>query len=412
LSPDYDVIARFQGGPNAGHTIKFDNKKFILHTIPSGIFNEDKVNLIGSGVILDPQILISEIDNLEKSGINARSNLMISRKAHLILPTHRLMDAAQEQMLGKSKIGSTLKGIGPTYTDKTSRKGLRIGDICSDSFDERYRKLKSYHLDLAAHYKFDPDSFQIDGMNFEDYEKAWIEATSRIKGLNITDSEYFINQQLDRGASVLAEGAQGTMLDVDFGSYPFVTSSNTISSGVCSGLGISPKRIGKIMGVFKAYCTRVGSGPFPTELHDNDGDEMREAGQEFGSTTGRPRRCGWLDLVALKYAIMLNGVDEMFMMKTDVLDNFDEIHVGVAYNQGGVTMEHLPFDLSEGEYTPVLREFSGWKRSLADSFRSDEVPAALEDYINFIVDKTGVPISLVSFGPDRAQVYQTAMSKI
>ncbi len=406
LSPRYDIIARFQGGPNAGHTIKFDNKKFILHTIPSGIFNQDKLNLIGNGVILDPQILMSEISGLEKSGINARSNLLISRKAHLILPTHRLLDAAQEKMLGKAKIGSTLKGIGPSYTDKISRKGLRIGDICSTAFKDRYQNLKEYHLGLVKHYKYNTDDFLIDGLNFDEYEDNWLQAAEQVKSLNIIDSEYFINQKLNQGASVLAEGAQGTMLDIDFGSYPFVTSSNTITGGVCSGLGISPKRIGKIMGVFKAYCTRVGSGPFPTELLNGEGDTMREAGQEFGSTTGRPRRCGWLDLVALKYAIMLNGVEEMFMMKTDVLDNFDKISVGIAYRREGVNMEQLPFDLQEGDYEPVLHDFSGWKHPLTDSFKNNDMPGALDVFIKYIEGNTGIPVSLVSFGPDRAQVFK------
>jgi adenylosuccinate synthase len=411
LSPRYDIVARFQGGPNAGHTIKFDNKKFILHTIPSGIFNKDKLNLVGNGVILDPQILMSEISGLEKSGINARSNLLISRKAHLILPTHRLLDATQEKMLGKSKIGSTLKGIGPSYTDKISRKGLRVGDICSNTFKNSYQKLKEYHIDLVKYYNYSKNDFLIDGLSFDEYEENWLKAAEQVKSLNIIDSEHFINQKLDKGARVLAEGAQGTMLDIDFGSYPFVTSSNTITGGVCSGLGISPKRIGKVMGVFKAYCTRVGSGPFPTELLNGQGDTMREAGQEFGSTTGRPRRCGWLDLVALKYAIMLNGVEEMFMMKTDVLDNFDKILVGIAYRQGGVTMEQLPFDLSEGEYEPLLRDFSGWKSSLADSFENNDMPGALDKFINYIEESTGVPVSLVSFGPDRAQVFENQRMK-
>lgn len=406
LSPEYDIVARFQGGPNAGHTIKFDNKKFILHTIPSGIFNEDKENLIGNGVIIDPVILQSEIDNLEHTGIRARSNLLVSRKAHLILPTHRILDAAQEQKLGKSKIGSTLKGIGPSYTDKVARRGLRVGDICSANITEKYKALKDYHLDLIQYYRFDVDSHRIDGLTFSEYEEKWLDSIERVKSLNVVDSEYFINQRLDKGDRVLAEGAQGTMLDIDFGSYPFVTSSNTITSGVSSGLGISPKRIGKIMGVFKAYCTRVGSGPFPTELGNGDGDRMREAGQEFGSTTGRPRRCGWLDLVALKYSIMLNGVDEMFMMKTDVLDEFDSISVGTAYSQNGVTMERLPFDLTEGKYEPLLKHFEGWNLPLARSFGKDEMPGALEQFIRYIESETGVPVSLVSYGPDRAQIFR------
>jgi adenylosuccinate synthase len=402
LAPDYDIITRFQGGPNAGHTIEFDNQKFILHTIPSGIFNEQKINLIGNGVILDPHILIGELDNLEKKGIRAKGNLLISRKAHLILPSHRLLDAVHEHLLGASKIGSTLKGIGPAYTDKYARSGLRVGDLCEESFKEKYTKYRDKHLSTIHSQGIDADQFTIDGKSFSDYEKEWLEAAAQIQQLNLVDSEYFINQKIREGNKILAEGAQGTMLDVDFGSYPFVTSSNTITSGVCSGLGISPKKIGKVMGVFKAYCTRVGSGPFPTELNDNTGEELRSAGHEFGSTTGRPRRCGWLDLVALRYAIMLNGVDTLFMMKTDVLNELDLIQTGIAYKFNGITTDQVPFDLGGGDYIPVLRDFKGWKKPIAVSSDKD-LPIELEDYISFIESFTNLPVEIISYGPDREQ---------
>ena len=403
LTPDYDIIARFQGGPNAGHTIEFEGKKFVLHTIPSGIFNTRKLNLIGNGVIIDPQILIKEIQNLEENGIHARERLLISKKAHLILPTHRLLDAANEAARGKAKIGSTLKGIGPSYSDKISRNGIRIGDISGSSFKNKYERLKSQHLRIIDFYKFDYHDYAFDGLLFNDYEKAWLSAIEEIKDLSIVDSEYFINQRLDEGQKVLAEGAQGTMLDIDFGSYPFVTSSNTIISGVCSGLGVPPKKIGEVMGVFKAYCTRVGSGPFPTELMDAYGDRLREQGHEFGSTTGRPRRCGWLDLTALKYAIMLNGVSRLFMMKTDVLCSFENLKVGTAYRKGDDIIKHLPFDLSSFGYDPDYVELKGWNQPLGDLKKHTGMPAELTAYIEFIEREVNLPVSIVSYGPDREQ---------
>jgi adenylosuccinate synthase len=403
LSPDYDMIARFQGGPNAGHTIEFDGKKFILHLIPSGIFNKNKINLIGNGVILDPRILLSEIENLEANGITARKNLRISKKAHLILPTHRLLDATYEKLLGRAKIGSTLKGIGPAYTDKTARRGLRVGDLFEKGFRERFEKLRDHHLDLINYYEFKYFDFLIDGIPYPEYEKAWMEAAEKLRELEIVDSEYFINQNLDDGMKVLAEGAQGTMLDVDFGSYPFVTSSNTVVSGVCSGLGIAPKHIGKVMGVFKAYCTRVGSGPFPTELRDDDGDRLRNAGHEFGSTTGRPRRCGWLDLAALKYAIMLNGVDQLFMMKTDVLNDFEKICIGKGYEKNGESTEQLPFDLANTDFNALFEEFEGWNTSIDRGTTAENMPENLSSYIQYIEEHTGVPVKIVSYGPDRLE---------
>ncbi len=404
LTPAYDVVARFQGGPNAGHTIEFDQKKFVLHTIPSGVFNPNCVNLIGNGVIIDPLILQSEIQKLLSSGINVTNNLFISRKAHLILPTHRLMDAAQENLKGKSKIGSTLKGIGPTYTDKVARNGIRIGDSCLDSFGERYTQLRSMHFKQVEGMGFDYSGYKIDGQDFEAYEKQWLEALSYIKTLQLVDSEYFINEHLASGKRILAEGAQGTLLDVDFGSYPFVTSSNTTSAGVCSGLGISPTKIGEVFGIFKAYCTRVGSGPFSTELFDSDGELMRKQGNEFGSTTGRPRRCGWIDLPALKYAVMLNGVTQLYMMKADVLDSFSEMKLATAYRYKGEEITHLPFDACTQELEPVYETLPGWKSSLTHIQKADDMPVALKNYIRFIENYVNVPIKLVSTGPDRTQL--------
>lgn len=403
LAPQYDVVARFQGGPNAGHTIEFDGKKFVLHTIPSGIFNQETINLIGNGVIVDPLILLKEIEGLERAGHQPRNNMYISRKAHLILPSHRLLDAALESVKGAAKIGSTLKGIGPTYTDKTGRQGLRIGDLEAPDFRARYEKLKSMHMAVVGLHGFDAASHLIDGMNFEAYEAAWFEAAGLIRTLKLVDSEYFINDLLKQGKLVLAEGAQGSLLDIDFGSYPFVTSSNTTIAGVCSGLGIPASAIGRVIGVFKAYCTRVGSGPFPTELSDETGMLMRERGREFGSTTGRARRCGWLDLPALKYAIMLNGVTELVIMKPDVLDSFSEIKVATAYLVNGKQSDNVPFDYLATPVEPVYETLPGWMVELKDVKHYDELPKNFRDYITFIEKHTEVQVSIISTGPDRTQ---------
>lgn len=404
LTPNYDVVARFQGGPNAGHTIEFDEKKFVLHTIPSGVFNPKAINLIGNGVIFDPLILLTEINKLNDSGIDIRKQLYISRKAHLILPSHRLLDAAQEAAKGAEKIGSTLKGIGPTYTDKVARSGIRVGDSCLSNFNELFQRQRSHHLEMVGNLGFDYSNHQIDGRDFETYEKDWLAALKQIIKLQLVDSEYFINEHLRSGKRILAEGAQGTLLDIDFGSYPFVTSSNTTASGVCSGLGVAPNTLGKVFGVFKAYCTRVGGGPFTTELFDADGDLMRERGAEFGSTTGRPRRCGWLDLPALRYAVMLNGVTELIMMKADVLDAFDTIKVATAYIYQGKEINYLPYDACTQNMEPVLKSFKGWKTSVEHIRDEDEMPAELKEYIRFIEDYVELPVRVVSTGPDRSQL--------
>ena len=403
FTPHYDIIARFQGGPNAGHTIEFDGKKFVLHTIPSGIFHRSTLNLIGNGVILDPFIFIREIEKLEEAGIHAEENLLISNRAHLILPTHRMLDAVSESGKGQAKIGSTLKGIGPTYTDKFARNGLRIGDLNKTDFPERYRVLKEIHLHTLHSFNAELAGYTLDGLSFEEYEKKWFEAIGWMKTFRRVEGEQFLNKSLDEGKSVMAEGAQGTLLDVDFGSYPFVTSSNTIAAGVCSGLGISPHRIGKIYGVFKAYCTRVGSGPFPTELTDETGAILRCNGNEFGSTTGRPRRCGWLDLPALKYAIMLNGVDTLIMMKADVLNTFEKIKVCRNYNTGGQIRDEFPFELSVDNLEPVYKEMKGWNMSLNSTESFNALPLQLSEYIRFIEKETGIPVEMVSVGPDRVQ---------
>ncbi|MCX6247443.1 MAG: adenylosuccinate synthase [Bacteroidetes bacterium] len=403
FTPHYDIIARFQGGPNAGHTIEFDGKKFVLHTIPSGIFHRSTLNLIGNGVIIDPFIFMREIDKLAESGIHAEENLLISKRAHLILPSHRLLDAVSESSKGQSRIGSTLKGIGPTYTDKFARNGLRVGNLNGNDFMERYRVLKEIHLRTIGSYNTDLAGFTLDGLAFDEYEKKWFEAIGRMKDFRIVEGEQFLNKSLDEGKSVMAEGAQGTLLDVDFGSYPFVTSSNTIAAGASTGLGISPHRIGKIYGIFKAYCTRVGSGPFPTELMDETGALLRCNGNEFGSTTGRPRRCGWLDLPALKYAIMLNGVDTLIMMKADVLNTFEKIKVCRDYKSGSKILDEFPFDLSDAKLDPVYLEMKGWHQSLDKVASFDTLPQHLSDYINFIEKETGIPVEIVSIGPDRIQ---------
>jgi adenylosuccinate synthase len=403
FTPRYDIIARFQGGPNAGHTIEFDGKKFVLHTIPSGIFHRTTINVIGNGVIIDPFIFFREIDKLHDAGINPEENLLISRRAHLILPSHRLLDAAFETAMGSAKIGSTLKGIGPTYTDKYGRSGIRVGNILEKDFRSRYELLRATHLETIRHTGVDLSAHLLDGLGFEAYEQQWFESVERLKAFRLIDSEVYLNKALDAGKSVLAEGAQGTLLDVDFGSYPFVTSSNTISAGVCSGLGISPHRVGKIYGVFKAYCTRVGSGPFPTELADGNGEKLRTGGHEFGSTTGRPRRCGWLDIPALRYSVMINGVDSLIMMKADVLDNFPTIRVCTHYLSGEERVETIPFELSDAGLVPEYSELKGWNTSLQPLKEVAELPDALKEYIRFIETSVGLPVDIVSTGPDRTQ---------
>ena len=401
LTPHYDIVARFQGGPNAGHTIEFDGKKFILHTIPSGIFNEKCVNVIGNGVIIDAKIFKDEIDKLAESGVDIKDRLLISNKAHLIIPTHRALDAANEKALQKNKIGSTLKGIGPTYTDKTARRGLRVGDIAADDFKARYERLKETHLAQIKNLNFDMSELLLDNMSFCKYEEEWFKAIESLKQFKFIESEYFINKSLDEGKRVLAEGAQGTLLDVDFGSYPFVTSSSAIAAGACSGFGVAPSRIGKVFGIFKAYCTRVGTGPFPTELFDEVGEKLRVNGHEFGSTTGRARRTGWLDLPALKYAVMLNGVTNLMMMKSDVMDDFEEIKVATAYNYKNEKIDYLPFDACTQTMTPVLESFKGWNQKI-----EKDIPRRLNNYIEFIEKYVGVPITLVSYGPDRSEVIE------
>ncbi|UBM61831.1 adenylosuccinate synthase [Candidatus Sulfidibacterium hydrothermale] len=403
LTPHYDVVARFQGGPNAGHTIEFENRKFVLHTIPSGVFIPETINVIGSGVLIDPYIFDQEVQSLKSSGVDLLQQVLISRKAHLILPAHRLLDAVYEKAKGKEKIGSTLKGIGPAYTDKTARKGLRVGDLELPGFPNRYQNLREQHLQIASLYDSNPEEVVIEGLPFKEYEEEWLKKLETLNRFKKTDSEYFLNQALKSGKSVLAEGAQGTLLDVDFGAYPFVTSSNTTVAGVCSGLGIPPSEIGKVYGIFKAYCTRVGSGPFPTELFDETGQRLREKGHEFGATTGRPRRCGWLDLPALKYAIMLNGVTELKMMKADVLSGFSEIKVAVAYRVNGKETNKLPFDMDRTVIEPVYQSFEGWNDELEKAKTFNDLPPALKNYIRFIETETGVPVSLVSTGPDRSQ---------
>jgi adenylosuccinate synthase len=403
MTPRYDIVARFQGGPNAGHTIEFNKNKFILHTIPSGIFYPDKTNLVGNGVILDPFIFRKEIINLEEHGIDATSNLVISKRAHLILPTHRLLDASNETMRGATKIGSTLKGIGPTYTDKTARNGIRVGDILMKGFKAAYLTQRESHLKLINFMGFNTDSFKIDGLSFSDYEEKWLESVEYMSKLKLIDAEYFLHESLAKGRRVLAEGAQGTMLDVDFGSYPYVTSSSTSIGGVCTGLGVNPGNIGEVIGVFKAYCTRVGSGPFPTEQLNGDGEKMRAQGHEFGSTTGRPRRCGWLDMVALKYAIMINGVTKLFMMKTDVLNDFESIMVGTGYKAGGKQFDQVPYDFAQDDLEIVYKDVPGWNTSLSEIRQKDQMPLALKDYVSFIEKRTGVPLIGLSYGPDRKE---------
>lgn len=393
LTPGYDLVTRFQGGPNAGHTLEFEGSKFVLRSIPSGIFQGGKINVIGNGVVLDPALFKAEIDALEVSGHPLTERLKISKKAHLILPTHRLLDAAYESAKGNSKIGTTGKGIGPTYTDKISRNGLRVGDILNN-FEEKYKIAIERHKEMLDQYDFE--------YNLPELEQAWFEGIECIKRFELIDSEHFVNDALKAGKKVLAEGAQGTMLDIDFGSYPFVTSSNTICAGACTGLGVAPRNIGEVYGIFKAYCTRVGSGPFPTELFDETGDDMRRIGFEFGSVTGRPRRCGWVDLVALKYAVMINGVTQLIMMKSDVMDGFDTIKACVAYKINGVETEQFPFDLNDGAEAQYV-EMPGWKTDMTKMQSEEEFPEEFNAYLDFLEEELQVPIKIVSVGPDRAQ---------
>ncbi|MBP9151186.1 MAG: adenylosuccinate synthase [Flavobacteriales bacterium] len=394
LTPKYDVIARFQGGPNAGHTLEFEGIKHVLHTIPSGIFRKNAINIVGNGVVIDPIIFKKEITALDKLNVDASSTLKISKKAHLILPTHRLLDAASEAAKGNSKIGSTLKGIGPTYMDKTGRNGLRVGDFLTAKFKEKYNFLKEKHEQILKQFGAESVSTEV--------ESEWFESLETLKRFELIDSEQYINNKLKAGQSVLAEGAQGSLLDIDFGSYPFVTSSNTVCAGACTGLGVAPNRIGNVIGIFKAYCTRVGSGPFPTELFDETGEDLCRIGNEYGSTTGRKRRCGWLDIPALNYAIMINGVTELNMLKTDVLDSFDTIKVCTQYKVNGKLTDQMPFDLTE-TVEPVYIEMKGWKTDLTGFTNGEPLPSELKDYIAFIEEQTGVPISVVSVGPDREQ---------
>lgn len=394
LTPHYDIVARFQGGPNAGHTLEFDGKKYVLRSIPSGIFQHGQINIIGNGVVLDPVLFMEEACALEESGINLKKVLKISKKVHLILPTHRLLDAANEKAKGKGKIGTTGKGIGPTYTDKTSRNGLRLGDVFHD-FEEKYSNAKNRHLDILKSMGETPD--------IKDLEAKWLNAIEYIKGYDIIDSEYEINNYLKEGKSILCEGAQGTLLDVDFGSYPFVTSSNTICAGACSGLGVAPNKIGEVFGIFKAYCTRVGSGPFPTELHDETGQKIRDIGHEYGAVTGRERRCGWIDLVALKYSIMLNGVTQLIMMKSDVLDGFEEVKACVAYEIDGTKTDRFPFDVDDDKIKPIYATLPGWNCDMTKAKSEAEFPENFVAYIKFLEKELETPITIVSVGPDREQ---------
>jgi adenylosuccinate synthase len=395
LTPTYDIIARFQGGPNAGHTLEFNGIKHVLHTIPSGIFHPTAINVVGNGVVIDPVIFKKELDALVALKVDFKSKLVISKRAHLILPTHRLLDAASEASKGKNKIGSTLKGIGPTYMDKTGRNGLRIGDIETKEFKEKYDTLVEKHKQLLAYHNFE--------YNLAELEPAWFAAIETLKQLQFVDTEHYINNSIKAGKKILAEGAQGSMLDIDFGSYPFVTSSNTICAGACNGLGIAPNRIGNVIGIFKAYCTRVGSGPFPTELNDETGERIRQIGREFGSTTGRARRTGWLDIPALKYAITINGVTELMMMKADVLSDFSELKVCTHYTLNGKTIDYLPYNIDPAYLQPVYTTVKGWNVDLTGVTERAKLPKELMEYIKFIEQATETPVTIVSVGPDRKQ---------
>ena len=397
LTSKYNVIARFQGGPNAGHTLVFNEKKHVLHTIPSGIFHENKINIIGNGVVVDPVILKKELINLDLEGIDYKKSLLISRKAHLILPTHRLIDAASEKSKGKNKIGSTLKGIGPTYMDKTGRNGFRIGDLESDNWINKYSDLKSKHKKLIDFYNVELD------YNFEELEKEFFESIKTLRELKFIDSEEYIHNEQKSGSSILAEGAQGSLLDVDFGTYHYVTSSNTTAAGACTGLGISPGSIKNVFGIFKAYTTRVGSGPFPTELFDDDGQRMGKVGNEFGATTGRPRRCGWLDLVALKYSCKINGVTKLMMMKSDVLSGFKTIKVCTSYEYRGSEIDYLPYDIGDDSLKPIYKEFEGWDEDITGLRDFNSLPKNLKNYISYLEKELEIPIGIISVGPDRLQ---------
>lgn len=407
LTPRYDIIARFQGGPNAGHTLEFEGTKHVLHTIPSGIFHEHVLNVVGNGVVIDPVVFSKEISGLRAKSVPVEKRMVISRKAHIILPTHRLLDRASEASKGDAKIGSTLKGIGPSYMDKTGRNGMRVGDLLEDDFLTKYNVLKQKHLQLIA-------GFHVDNVYTEEellgMEQDFMHGVEELKTLKIVDSEHFINNELKAGKRILAEGAQGSMLDIDFGSYPFVTSSNTISAGACTGLGIAPSKIGEVIGIFKAYCTRVGSGPFPTELNDATGEQMRKTGNEFGSTTGRARRCGWLDLPALKYACMINGVTQLIMMKADVLSDFDELKVCTHYNHKGEVIDYLPYDIDPSKVSPVYKTLKGWSSDLTQMRNPEQFPEALAGYVEFIEEQMQLPVTIVSVGPDRKQTIRREKS--
>lgn len=394
LAPEYDLIARFQGGPNAGHTLKFDGKKFVLHTIPSGIFRPGLANLIGNGVVIDPITLVRELRELDTAGVDYRDRLYVARKAHLILPTHRLLDAASENAKGKAKIGSTLKGIGPTYMDKTGRNGMRVGDLESPDFAQHYQALKDKHRQLLSIYP--PVDFDL-----EAEEEKWMECIEVLRSLRLVDGEYFVNDYLDRGKRILAEGAQGSMLDIDYGTYPYVTSSNTITAGVCTGLGVAPQRIEEVIGITKAYCTRVGSGPFPTEQDNEIGEFLRKEGGEFGATTGRARRCGWIDLPQLRYTILLNGVTQLVIAKIDVLNSLEQIQVATHYEIDGKQTKQIPYDLCHENYTPVYKETSGWQQSLAEIASIEDLPAAALAYVELLERELGVPVTMVGTGPER-----------
>lgn len=396
LTPRYDLVARFQGGPNAGHTLIFDGKKYVLRSIPSGIFQGGKTNLIGNGVVIDPVLFREEAESLRESGVDISKRLCISKKAHLILPSHRLLDVASESAKGAHKVGTTGKGIGPTYTDKISRNGLRVGDLLDESFGAKYQVARERHLHLLESLGASLCE------DFEALEQEWLDACEYLKGYQLVDGEFVVNGQLAEGKRVLAEGAQGSLLDIDYGSYPFVTSSNTISAGACTGLGVAPHKIGRVFGIFKAYCTRVGAGPFPTELFDEYGDQMCERGYEFGSVTGRKRRCGWVDLVALKYTTMLNGVTDLIMMKSDVLDTFEEIKACVAYEVRGVRSDQMPFDLTE-EVKPIYKTFKGWQRDMTGARSEGDLSEDFMVYVRFIEEYLGIPIHIISVGPDREQ---------
>lgn len=389
LASQYNVVARFQGGPNAGHSIYFGDSSFVLHTVPSGIFRQGTTNIIGNGVVIDPLILMEEIHAIEAMGVDVKASLRIAKRANLILPTHRLLDAAQEAKKGKNKVGTTGKGIGPAYTDKIARNGLRVGDILRADFMERYNALKAMHLQQLGNVEVD--------------DQAWLNACESLKQFPIIDNEVEVNALLRQDESILAEGAQGSLLDIDFGTYPFVTSSSTLCAGVCTGLGVAPAHIGRVYGIFKAYCTRVGAGPFPTELFDETGETLRRIGHEFGATTGRPRRCGWLDLVALRYTAMMNGTTHLIMMKSDVMNDFDTIRVCVGYRLEGKEIDYFPFEATDTNIEPIYKEFAGWKSDVSKCRTYDELPQPLKDYIAFIEQYTGVPVSIISVGPERSE---------